>query len=109
MEALLKLNETAMGSSLSTKKVKDLEMQYEYPVRKIKNVNTTFGQRILVHLIDRDGQEFAVFLPPRIVSLFQDDPNMLVATRSLISDKKLCLKYVGWNVYDRLQFTVTDV
>ncbi|XP_067118907.1 glutamate receptor U1-like [Centruroides vittatus] len=65
METLKKLNNIGKLQNIPTKKLYELEINYEYPIDYIKTIYTCFGDKNLVVLRDRELNKFQVFLPDR--------------------------------------------
>lgn len=65
MNTLKKLNSVGTLQTVPFKKIKDLEIDYEYKVGEIKHLETKFGNKIIALLIDSEYNEFQIFLPDR--------------------------------------------
>ncbi|XP_067135105.1 ATP-binding cassette sub-family C member 4-like [Centruroides vittatus] len=73
METLKKLNNIGKLQNIPTKKLYELEIDYEYPIEYIKTISTRFGEKNLVVLRDRELDEFQVFLPDRFNKKLQNE------------------------------------
>lgn len=90
MDTLKQFNSVGTLSYLPTLKIKDMTQDYEYPVLNIKSLNTKFGTKFVVELIDEEWNEFQIFLPDRFTKKFNEKD-----LKSLRTVKELKLIYKG--------------
>lgn len=57
-----KINEVAVGDKKKVKKISDMEVNHLYTIEDIKNVTTTFGEKVILVL---ENDEIC-YLPARV-------------------------------------------
>ena len=96
---LSKANFAANVNFLPTKKLKDIGTDQVYRISKFREAQTQYGKRIIFELND----EFAVFLPARMVKLFEDDEKLYNEMKKDDTDTHLGLQYIGGK-YNKIEF-----
>ena len=96
---LSKVNVAANISFIPTKKLKDLSIDQAYTISKFREAQTQFGKRIVVEL----NNEFAVFLPVRMVKLFEEDEKLYDEMKKAAEDGHLGMQYMGGK-YNKIEF-----
>lgn len=96
---LNKINLVCRLETLPTKRMSDLEVGEEYGVTGVRRVNTKYGTSILLAL----NEQFEIFLPPRIVSLMENDVVQFNAMQKTIIEGILRMKYQGGE-YNKFEF-----
>ena len=89
----------SVASFIPTKKLKDLTSDQEYKITKLRETQTQFGKRIIAELND----EFAVFLPARILGTLEEDETLHNEMKKAAENGLLALKYIGGK-YNKIEF-----
>lgn len=94
------INEVAkIADFLPTRKLKDLEVQLDHPITRMKFVQTAYGKRIVIEV----GNEFATFLPARLVTALDSDKEMFEKMVKAAQAGKLYMNYYGGR-YNSVEF-----
>lgn len=86
-----KLNEVSRVENINTIKMMDLEINKNYHVTDVVQVNTKYGEKIIV--TTEDG--FRMFLPARISRALINDPEQLQQLKEECKKEHLYLCYLG--------------
>lgn len=84
---------------LPTRKLRDLELEKNHQVTNLKIVRTKYGERVLIEI----ANEFVVFLPERIFSVFERDDELLKKTVKTAEEGHLALIFYGGK-YNSFEF-----
>lgn len=94
------INEVAkIADFLPTKKLKDLEVQKDHIITRMKFVQTAYGRRIVIEV----DNEFATFLPARLVTALDSDKEMFEKMVKAAQAGTLYMNYFGGR-YNSVEF-----
>ena len=82
-----------------TKKLKDISTDQVHRISNFGEAQTQYGKRIIVELYD----EFVVFLPARMVKLYEVDEEFYNEMKKAALDNHLGLQYFGGK-YSKIEF-----
>lgn len=97
-------NIIAKSEYLPTKKLKELEVNEEYLISDVRIANTKWGKRYVAEI----RNEFTIFLPPRVVKAFDQNPATFEKLLETAHYGQLYMKYLG-GVLNAIEFCQRDV
>lgn len=90
---LTQLNVIARGEFKPTKKVSELEKGCNYMITKLKQVETRFGEKVVIEL----NEEFQLFLPAKVSTALIENQKLLDDMAANANKLKLFFTYKGGN------------
>ena len=88
MDVLKQLNAIAQNQHIPTKKLSELNIDQEYPIIKLKDVQTKHGKKIVAVF-----EDFQVFLPDRFSKLSLSDFNIAAPIKLVYRGRKTIKNY----------------